>query len=314
MNSIECAEIAEWFMKHHSDRVQNKRLLSWAGKLGIKLNCKGELDEDQLFHLFVLAALWNNEPTYEAGKGEQVFQTIKKDYTLEHFREAESKGEFREDLKNIAYKGIQNPNTFVLLKFIATGKTQRGNVWQEIRRVLELPGIGNKEIDINRLRQLYGIFNPREYKAKAYFTVKSFLIFRELRIQFKETGRYQYNPIVCCIPDSHVRMELTNLNLIQQAGNDIDSLIAASEMVAKYFCTNAYELYDLPLFFWHKRSKKNTEKMVSQDQAGAIRGRSAGICPSCGSPLVWRRARKTRELYRGCTNFDGGCRWKDRSY
>lgn len=44
------------------------------------------------------------------------------------------------------------------------------------------------------------------------------------------------------------------------------------------------------------------------------RGDDAGKCPMCGSPLVWRRAQKNNELYRGCTNFDGGCRWNDRSY
>jgi len=44
------------------------------------------------------------------------------------------------------------------------------------------------------------------------------------------------------------------------------------------------------------------------------RGEDAGKCPVCGSRLVWRRAQKNNELYRGCTNFDGGCRWNDRSY
>lgn len=44
------------------------------------------------------------------------------------------------------------------------------------------------------------------------------------------------------------------------------------------------------------------------------RGGDAGKCPLCGSRLVWRRAQKNNELYRGCTNFDGGCRWNDRSY
>ncbi|MBN1181514.1 MAG: tetratricopeptide repeat protein, partial [Bacteroidales bacterium] len=39
-----------------------------------------------------------------------------------------------------------------------------------------------------------------------------------------------------------------------------------------------------------------------------------GICPVCGSPLVWRRAKKTGELYRGCTNYNGGCRYNDRSH
>jgi tetratricopeptide (TPR) repeat protein len=45
-----------------------------------------------------------------------------------------------------------------------------------------------------------------------------------------------------------------------------------------------------------------------------IRGTDAGTCPICGSILVWRRATKTDELYRGCTNFDGGCRYQERSY
>jgi hypothetical protein len=42
-------------------------------------------------------------------------------------------------------------------------------------------------------------------------------------------------------------------------------------------------------------------------------GLPAGTCPICGSPLVWRIARRTDELYRGCTNFRRGCRWQDRS-
>jgi predicted RNA-binding Zn-ribbon protein involved in translation (DUF1610 family) len=40
----------------------------------------------------------------------------------------------------------------------------------------------------------------------------------------------------------------------------------------------------------------------------------AGICPKCGSKLVWRVAQKTGEKYRGCTNYDGGCRYQERSY
>jgi hypothetical protein len=42
-------------------------------------------------------------------------------------------------------------------------------------------------------------------------------------------------------------------------------------------------------------------------------GLPAGTCPSCKSSLVWRIARRTGELYRGCTNFRRGCRWHDRS-
>jgi len=44
------------------------------------------------------------------------------------------------------------------------------------------------------------------------------------------------------------------------------------------------------------------------------RGTDAGACPRCGGRLVWRKARKTGELYRGCTNFKKWCRWQDRSY
>ena len=40
----------------------------------------------------------------------------------------------------------------------------------------------------------------------------------------------------------------------------------------------------------------------------------AGICPQCGSKLVWRVAQKTGEKYRGCTNYNGGCRYQERSY
>ncbi|NLE04416.1 MAG: hypothetical protein GX638_06400 [Crenarchaeota archaeon] len=36
-------------------------------------------------------------------------------------------------------------------------------------------------------------------------------------------------------------------------------------------------------------------------------------CPRCGSTLVWRTARKTGELYRGCTNFPA-CHYNERSY
>lgn len=300
-------------MRHHDDWVLNKRLISWAGKLGIKLNYKGELDEGHLFHLFVLAVLWNNKPTFKAERGEQVFQAIRNYYTLEHFKKAEAKSKLWHDLKSIASKEIQNPYIFDLLEFIAKGNARRGNVWREIKKVLELPKIGHKDSDINRLRQLYSIFNPREYEGAAYLTVKVFLIFREMRIQFRESGRYQYNPIVCCIPDSNVRNALVVLNLMQQSRNDIDSLIAASEIVAQHFCLNSYELYDLPLFFWYKR-RKNDKKSVLEGQSRTHRGGPAGICPLCGSQLVWRKAAKTGELYRGCTNFNGGCRWKDRSY
>lgn len=39
----------------------------------------------------------------------------------------------------------------------------------------------------------------------------------------------------------------------------------------------------------------------------------SGTCPRCGSPLKWRRARLTGELYRGCTNYPE-CKYHERSY
>jgi len=285
--------------------------VSWAGKLGTKLNCNGSLAEDQLFQLFVLAVLWNNEPTFKAEIGEKVFEAIRNDYTLERFKRAMKNSEIECDLKNIAINKIQNIHVFNLLKFIASGNYQRPNIWQEIRKILELPKIGDRERDINRLRQLYGIFKSN-YTGAGHLTVKVFLIFRELRIQFRESGEYQYNPAICCIPDSNVRKALVTLDLSQQSSNDIDSLMVASEKVAEHFCTEAYELYDLPLFFWYRENDRN--RLFAEVRRHPVRGDPAGICPLCRSPLVWRQAGKTKELYRGCTNFDGGCRWKDRSY
>lgn len=40
----------------------------------------------------------------------------------------------------------------------------------------------------------------------------------------------------------------------------------------------------------------------------------AGVFPKCGSNLVWRVAQKPGEKYRGCTNYDSGCRYQERSY
>ena len=53
---------------------------------------------------------------------------------------------------------------------------------------------------------------------------------------------------------------------------------------------------------------------VSVENQQPARGAYAGVCPQCGSPLVWQKAELTGELYRGCINFDGDCRYKERSY
>lgn len=41
---------------------------------------------------------------------------------------------------------------------------------------------------------------------------------------------------------------------------------------------------------------------------------AAGICPKCGLPLEWRRAGKTGELYRRCSNYRRGCKYNDRKF
>jgi len=88
LSSWSCKEIALWFMKKHKELLRGNKLISWAEKLGVKLNRNNVLDETQLFSLFVLAILWNNKPTYSIEKGEQVFKEIRNSYTLENFRKA----------------------------------------------------------------------------------------------------------------------------------------------------------------------------------------------------------------------------------
>ena len=64
-----------------------------------------------------------------------------------------------------------------------------------------------------------------------------------------------------------------------------------------------------------KRSLEDVDDVyLGSDVDEGKRGEIAGKCPDCGHPLVWRKATKTGEIYRGCTNFDGGCRYQERSY
>jgi len=60
--------------------------------------------------------------------------------------------------------------------------------------------------------------------------------------------------------------------------------------------------------------KKGTHTRIHRFNDVSKRHDYAGTCPKCGSPLVWRRARLTGELYKGCTNYQGGCRYHERSY
>lgn len=307
MSSWGLREIAEWFIEKHDEWVENNKLISWAEKLGIKLNANGKLDEGQLFQLFVLAILWNNKPTYRAEVGEKVFEEIKNEYTLDNFQRATSDSDMRNRLMEIACEIIRNLQVYELLMFIVNGK----NMWATIKEVLEFPVIGDEEDDLRRLERLYELFNPPYYNRKAYLTVKIFLIFREIRIQFREYGKYQYHPVICCVPDSNVRKALKDLGLMGEAKNDLNSMTMASRLMADAFCTEEYELYDLPLFFWYKEKGKHISIGISRRLS--TKGKYAGVCPKCGSPLVWRRAKLTNEVYRGCTNFLQ-CRWNDRSY
>lgn len=312
-----CNQIINWFMNEHSELVEDNKLVSWACKLGIRLTHNGKLDESQLFHLFVLAVLWNSKPTYQAERGERVFRDIKDTYTLSNFRKASHDDETREQLMDIAREKITNSSVFNILDFIVNGEIDNNSVWGRIREILNSRNVGNEIYDVNRLKQLYFIFNPekrrRHYEGDAYLTKKTFLVFRELRIQFRELERYQYHPSICCVPDSHVEESITNILGIlikskKYETEKVEWLLKISRKVAECFCRTPYELYDLPLFYAHK------ESAYGQLNQQPRRGMYAGKCPMCGSPLVWRKARQTAELYRGCTNFKGGCRWQDRSY
>jgi hypothetical protein len=140
--------------------------------------------------------------------------------------------------------------------FIANGALNGENVWATVKGILESPVIGNEEDDLRRLRELYGIFNPPRYHGQAYPTVKVFLIFREIRTQFRGTGKYQYHPTVCCVPDRNVRRALIRLGILDEIKNDLNNMVEASRRIADAFCTKEHELYDLPLFFWYKEMGK----------------------------------------------------------
>lgn len=66
---VKCNQIIDWFVKNHNEWVEENRLVSWAEKLGIRLNCSDTLDEGSLFHLLVLGVLWNSCPTYRVERG-----------------------------------------------------------------------------------------------------------------------------------------------------------------------------------------------------------------------------------------------------
>ncbi len=244
----ECQRIARWFIQDHREWIQGARLKSWAEKLDIKLNTNGILDVSQLFHLFLLALLWNNPGTYRAKTGERVFQRIKGKYTLENFIKAAKNNALVSELKAID-NSVWNPHIFNTLSLIANGKIGSEKVWTKILRILTFPEIGNKEDDINRLSQLFNLFNPPRPKG-AFLTVKTFLIFREIRIQFRDTRKFLYHPAICCVPDSKVRSALHGLHLLDSTGNDFQTLKRASQITSANFCTDEYELYDLPLFLW----------------------------------------------------------------
>ena len=53
------------------------------------------------------------------------------------------------------------------------------------------------------------------------------------------------------------------------------------------------------------------EKHTNEHEAGDVV--PDRVCPECGSRLVWRKRKtSTGELYVGCTNYDGGCRYQER--
>lgn len=53
------------------------------------------------------------------------------------------------------------------------------------------------------------------------------------------------------------------------------------------------------------------EKLANEHEPGDVV--PSRVCPDCGSRLVWRRWKTGKgELYVGCTNYDGGCRYQER--
>ncbi len=316
-----CNQIIDWFVRNHNEWVKENKLVSWAERLGIKLIHNNTLDENSLFHLFVLGVLWNSRPTYRTQKGEEVFRKIKDTYTLTKFRDAYSNEETRKRLIQTARDEIGNEGIFNVLNFIANGSIDNVQIWPEINSILTSENSSYKDFDVSRLKRLYYLINPpnrkRNYDGNAYLTKKVFLIFREIRIQFRESGNFQYHPSICCVPDSHVQQALIKLGILDKQQNQIEGLLKVSEIVSEYFCEFPYELYDLPLFFANKENfLQNILQLKSEEEVASKQDfvESAGICPMCGSKLVWRKARKTGERYRGCTNFQRGCRWNDRSY
>lgn len=161
MSSETYNEIAEWFIKRHKERTQENKLVSWAQTLGIVLNDHGTLKHDQLFHLLVLAILWNSEPTYEVEKGEEIFRHIKEKYTLQGFHEAGRDEPLSNELRILARDVIGNPAVFNALWFATHGTIGAESVWSRIIKTLETPVIGSKEDDLLRLRRLHGISIPR---------------------------------------------------------------------------------------------------------------------------------------------------------
>jgi hypothetical protein len=271
MNMVEarsCSEIAEWFVQRHNDWIRDNKLVSWAKKLGIVLNEDGRLENNRLFHLFVLAILWNSKPTYKAEEGEKVFLRIRDKYTLKNFDEADQNELLAGELERTALDIIGNQSTYNVLRFVSHGCFGDESVWSRIMQILEDPGIGDKASDVNRLTRLFRVFNPldgpRSYDGAAYLTVKTFLVFRELRIQFHNLGKYQYHPAICCIPDTNVREALSALRLLNDTSGDFDNMIHAREIVAEYFCNENYELYDLPLFFWNREGKPDMDTESSK--------------------------------------------------
>jgi hypothetical protein len=260
MNSGECARIAEWFIREYEEWIKDNKLLSWSEKLRIYLNKDSEIDDTQLFQLFVLAVLWNNGETSNAETGIRVYEEIRDRYTLKNFVNATNNQSLTERLR--AIHPLVDKRIFYLLSFIVNGQIQGTSVWTRIKNIINSPNIGVKEDDEIRLTNLYNLFNSLHQRSEnAFFTVKTFLIFRELRIQFHALNMYQYHPAICCVPDSHVRRALHYLNLRSDwpEKNRIDNLIATSEVVAEHFCSGKYELYDLPLFQWDKNRRPTLE-------------------------------------------------------
>lgn len=66
----------------------------------------------------------------------------------------------------------------------------------------------------------------------------------------------------------------------------------------------------------NKKIPKHLKALYIKDKEGREpkAGTVAGICPKCGAQLLWKVSKKAGVKYRGCQNYNGGCRYNDKNW